>query len=168
MLSKNLRFIYLLSAISLPFLILASPAWMTLQGVAPCWPILWLLPWSLQFGPKAGLIAGLCLGLLGDAITLGGATQVLALTILGFWWGRIGKKGLPINLSLNLGLLAWIGTILFGLTVWMQLYIFHGIAFSSWFNAWAFHTLFSKAIITALLAPIISSWLLLAASKRFA
>ncbi len=163
---KNSRLIYIFSGLSVPFLALASPHWLTLKGVGPCWPIFWLLPWSLEFGPRYGMFAGLCLGLVLDGVSLGGASQVPALLLLGFWWGRIGKKGLPVDLSLNLGLFAWIGTIIFGLTIWMQFCFFQGNNFSAWFNSWALHTLFAQTIVTALMAPIVCSWLLLTRQKK--
>ncbi len=163
---KNLRLIYLISGLSVPLLALSSPPWLSLQGVGPCWPIFWLLPFALEFGPKSGFIAGLCLGLILDGISLGGASQVPALIFLGIWWGRIGKKGLPINLSLNLGLFAWIGTIIFGLSIWIQFFLFQGNSFSIWFNAWALHTLFAQTTVTALMAPMICSWFLLTRKEK--
>ncbi len=163
---RNLRLIYFFSGLFVPFIALASPNFLTLQGVSPCWPIFWLLPFALEFGPKSGLLAGLCLGLVLDGISLGGASQVPALLFLGFWWGRIGKKGLPVNLSLNLGLLAWIGTIIFGLSIWLQFSFLQGNSYSAWFNYWAFHTLLAQTIVTGLLAPMICSWLILARRRK--
>ena len=32
------------SALMVPLLSLAQPAWLTLSGVAPSWAVLWLLP----------------------------------------------------------------------------------------------------------------------------
>ena len=81
----NLRIIYFFSGLSVPLLVLASPHWLNLQGVGPCWPILWLLPLSLEFGTKSGVIAGFSLGLVLDGISLGGASQLPALIFLGAW-----------------------------------------------------------------------------------
>ncbi len=158
-LGKTFIFFYIFA---IPFLTLSSPGWLSLNGIRPSWSILWLLPFSLESGPIWGAASGVALGLILDGLTLGGPTHLPALIILGLWWGRLGYKSPSINLSLNIGLLAWIGTFLLGLTIWLQLHLMNSFSEVSWFNAWAISTLFTKAFITALFAPILSSWLLLA------
>ena len=149
-----------------PFITLFSPNWLAISGVPPCWAVLWLLPLALVEGPKIGILAGFSLGLALDAIFLNGVTQVPGLIALGFLSGRIGKQGIPIDSSLNLGLLAWLGTIIFGLSIWIQQYIRYMSEQENWFNLWAFHTLLAQAILTGLLAPLICSWLLIRMSSR--
>ena len=78
--------ICLASALLVPWLTLAAPAWLKLSGVGPCWALLWLLPWALVDGPVSGLIAGLCLGLVLDGICLDGASHLPVLMALGWWW----------------------------------------------------------------------------------
>ena len=51
-----------------PLLTLASPGWLKLDGVPPAWAVLWLLPWALSEGRRAGGAAGLGLGLLLDGL----------------------------------------------------------------------------------------------------
>ncbi len=104
----------------MPLLILASPGWLRLDGVAPCWAVLWLLPWALGDGPLSGAFAGVGLGLLLDALHPGGVTQVPALLLLGWWWGRMGRRAPPIQRSFSLGLLALLGTALLGLSLMLQ------------------------------------------------
>lgn len=108
------------SALLVPLLVLASPAWLSLDGVGPCWAVLWLLPWALSDGPFSGACAGLALGLLLDAVYPGGVTQAPALLLLGWWWGRMGRRAPPIQRSFSLGLLALLGTALLGLTLMLQ------------------------------------------------
>jgi rod shape-determining protein MreD len=108
------------TALLVPLLVLASPGWLRLDGVAPCWAVLWLLPWALSDGPLSGAFAGLGLGLLLDALHPGGVTQVPALLLLGWWWGRMGRRAPPIQRSFSLGLLALLGTALLGLTLMLQ------------------------------------------------
>ena len=98
------------SALVVPLLSLAQPAWLTLSGVAPSWAVLWLLPWALVDGPVSGSIAGAALALVLDGLGGDAVTLLPALTLLGWWFGRLGRRGRPIQRSLNLGLLAWIGT----------------------------------------------------------
>ena len=108
------------SALLVPLLVLGSPGWLSLDGVAPCWAVLWLLPWAVSDGPLSGACAGLALGLLMDALYSGGVTQAPALLLLGWWWGRIGRRAPPIQRSFSLGLLALLGTALLGLTLMLQ------------------------------------------------
>ena len=126
--------------------------------------ILWLLPWSLVDGPVAGVIAGAGLGMVLDGLSLGDASQVPALMLMGWWWGRLGRRGQPIQRSLNLGLLAWIGTVVLGLSLWLQ-WLLLG-APEAMIQAWALHTTVAQSLITALLAPMVGSWQLLLWRRR--
>ena len=84
------------SALMVPFLALASPPWVAIDGVGPAWAVLWLLPWALVDGPLSGALSGLALGLVLDGLNLGGVSQVPALLLLGWWWGRLGRRAAPI------------------------------------------------------------------------
>ena len=90
------------------------------------------------------------------------STCLPSLIFLGFWWGKLGKKFPSMSMSFNLGLMSLLGTLLVGLTLWFQKYLIYSFDGFSWFNEWAIHTAFSQAIVTALFAPIICSWLLFA------
>ena len=152
------------SALLVPILQLASPAWLNLDGVPPSWAVLWLLPWSLIDGPLAGAISGAAIGLVLDGLSLGDVTQVPALVLMGWWWGRIGRRGPPIQRSLNLGLLAWIGSLILGLSVWIQ-WLLLG-ATEGLMQSWALQTTLAQALITGLLAPLVGSWQLLLWRRR--
>ena len=80
------------SALVVPFLTLASPPWLAIDGVGPAWAVLWLLPWALVDGPVSGALSGVALGLVLDGLNLGGVSQVPALLLLGWWWGRLGRR----------------------------------------------------------------------------
>ncbi|KEF41172.1 MAG: membrane protein [Cyanobium sp. CACIAM 14] len=108
------------TALLVPLLALASPGWLTLDGVAPCWAVLWLLPWALSDGPVSGAFTGLGLGLLLDGLHAGAVTQVPALMLLGWWWGRMGRRAPPIQRSFSLGLLALLGSALLGISLMLQ------------------------------------------------
>ena len=152
------------SALLVPILQLASPAWLNLDGVPPSWAVLWLLPWSLIDGPLAGAISGAAIGLVLDGLSLGDVTQVPALVLMGWWWGRLGRRGPPIQRSLNLGLLAWIGSLILGLSVWIQ-WLLLG-ATEGLMQSWALQTTLAQALITGLLAPLVGSWQLLLWRRR--
>ena len=93
-----------------PLLTLAAPGFLRLDGVPPAWAVLWLLPWALVDGPVSGAGAGLALALVLDGLHLGPVTLVPALVVLGWWWGRLGRRGTRIERSFSLGLLALLGT----------------------------------------------------------
>jgi hypothetical protein len=117
----------LATALLVPWLTLATPAWLRLAGVAPAWAVLWLLPWALVEGRLSGSLAGFGLGLLLDALHPGPVTLVPALTLLGWWWGRIGRELPPIQRSFNLGLLAMLGSLVLGLSLMLQWAVLWGL-----------------------------------------
>ena len=157
--------IYFCSICFLPVLELTSPSWLKIAGIPPLWSVLFLLPIAIDSGPLIGGIIGFYFGLILDAMSLGGVSHLPVLIVLGLWWGRLGKKDGPIDLIFNLGLLAWIGAILFGLSLWVQNIFFHNLISYPLFHSWALFTLFAQSIITALMAPIFSSWCLLLLRK---
>jgi len=145
------------TGLAVPLLTLASPTLLKLGGVPPSWAVLWLLPWALVDGPASGAVAGLALGLVLDGLHLGSASEVPALALLGWWWGRLGRRGVPIERSFSLGLLALLGTGLLGASLLLQ---------QHWLGALPMpllgaHTLVAQSLITALLAPVLCSLLLL-------
>jgi hypothetical protein len=141
-----------LTGLAVPLLTLASPAFLKISDVGPSWAVLWLLPWALVDGPVSGAIAGLCLGLVLDGLHLGQASEVPVLVLLGWWWGRIGRRGVPIERSYNLGLLALLGTLLLLQLLWRgQLPLLTA----------GLHTLVAQSLLTGLLAPVLCSLQLL-------
>lgn len=143
------------TALLVPLLVLAAPVPLQLVGVPPSWAVLWLLPWALVDGPVSGAAAGLALGLILDGLHAGSISEVPALTLLGLWWGRLGRQGPPIERSFNLGLLALLGAALQGLLIWLQ---------RLWWgepNVAALHTLLAQTLLTGVLAPLLCSLQLL-------
>jgi hypothetical protein len=145
---------------------MATPSWFGVSGVGPAWAVLWLLPWSLVDGPVSGALAGVSLGLVLDGLSLGGVTQVPALLFLGWWWGRLGRRAPPIQRSLNLGLLAWIGSVALGLSLILQILVLQGGELGPWLAGWGLKTTWSQSLITALLAPMLVSIQLLIWRRR--
>ena len=145
------------TGLAVPLLTLASPALLKLGGVPPSWAVLWLLPWALVDGPVSGAVAGLALGLVLDGLHLGSASEVPVLALLGWWWGRLGRRGLPIERSFSLGLLALLGTALLGASLLLQQHALGALPLP----LAGLHTLVAQSLITALLAPVLCSLLLL-------
>jgi len=154
------------SALLVPLVNLASPDWLAIAGVGPAWAVLWLLPWALVDGPVSGVMAGLGLGLVLDGLSLDGGSQVPALMLLGWWWGRLGRRAAPIQRSLNLGLLAWTGAVVVGLGVLLQLWWRQGFALELAIRSWGVQTLLCQALVTALVAPLLVSLQLLLWRRR--
>ena len=154
------------SALVVPLLALASPPWLAIDGVGPAWAVLWLLPWALVDGPVSGALAGVILGLVLDGLNLGGLSQVPALLLLGLWWGRLGRRAAPIQRSLNLGLLAWLGSAGLGLSLILQLWLRQGGALDPLTQSWGLQTLWCQALVTGLLAPLLVSLQLLLWRRR--
>jgi len=155
----------LASGLLVPLLTLAAPGWLTLAGVGPAWAVLWLLPWALVEGGRSGLLAGLALGLLLDALRDGlhgaGASLIPGLMLLGWWWGRLGRRGTPIERSFSLGLLALLGTLLLDLSLLAQWAL--AAPGRSWDDlaSAGLHVLLAQTLLTALLAPMLCSLQLL-------
>ena len=158
---KYRNLFFFITATCIPFLTLISPNWLRIYGVSPCWPIFWLLPFSLQNGSVRGVIGGTSLGLLMDSFTMGGASFIPSFVFLSFWWGGYGLKKKTIHLSLNLGLMAILGTTFVSFSIWIQKISFQSFLIDKLFNNWAIHTLIAEVTITGLMAPILCSWLLL-------
>ncbi len=161
MLRIKKKIIFLAYFIALPWLSVASSSWLTFAEVGPCWPVLWLLPWAIEEGPMASIYLALCFGLVLDGFMVGDVTQLPILILLGFWWGQLGRRGVLIEGSFNLALLAFLGSVLFGLSVWIQILFLNRELPQHLLNLWGIHIVLAQAIITGLLAPLVCSFLLL-------
>ena len=154
---KNIESIYLFSFLFVPILTLASPSWLKVLGLGPCWPVLWLLPWSLKVEIHHGFLTSLCLGLMLDSIQIGPYSQVPSLIILSIFWGYLGQRSSYINRSMKLGFLAWMGSMLYGMSLLIQfLFIPMDYRSLSIYN-WGINNLLSQSILTGLVAPFLCS-----------
>ncbi len=154
------RNICLACVIFVPFLTFLNPSWLSINGVAPSWGVLWLLPWALEDGPISGSFSGLCLGLLLDSISLEGSSQIPVLVLLGLWWGFLGRRGPSLEKSLNLGLLASLGSLFLGFSIWFQQYFWPVSESSFSAKLWGVNVLIAHTLVTGLLAPLVCSLLL--------
>jgi rod shape-determining protein MreD len=158
-----------------PLLTLATPPWLALAGVPPCWPVLWLLPWALVDGRRSALLLAAILGVLMDALHPGPVSWLPGLLLLAWWWGPLSTRRPPVERPFSLGLLALLGTLLLDLSLMIQWLAwgwhlpFRGagdsapdpaqLAQPGWtwqdLSTSGLHVLLAQTLLTALLAPLL-------------
>ena len=166
MVRNKTKILILLNTICLPFFIILSPDWLKINGISPCWPVVFLLPFSLNnsyFRSAAGAIS---LGIFFDSFTIGNASYIPSLFLLSLVWSQYRLHNKKIELFLNIGLMAIFGTAVVGLSIWLQKIVMYHILRNNWFHSWSIYALISEIVITGLVAPFFSSWLLLTFKKN--
>tara|TARA_B100000214_G_C23759346_1_gene531498 strand:- start:122 stop:622 length:501 start_codon:yes stop_codon:yes gene_type:complete len=163
---NNQKLLIFFTAFCLPLLSIGSPEWLKINGISPCWPVIWLLPFSLKNSPLKSAIAGIILGVFMDSFTIDEFSYVPSFLLLSLIWSNYGLHNKKIEYCFSLGLLAIFGTACVGLSIWAQKIIFHSVLRNNWFNSWSFYVLVSEIVITGLVAPFLSSWLLLSYKKN--
>ena len=162
---NNKELLIIFTAICLPFFIISSPDWLKISGISPCWPVIWLLPFSLKNKPWTSAIAAIFLGIFIDSFTISDVSYIPSLFLLSLAWSQYGLHNKKIEYFFNIGLMAIFGTAFVGFSLWVQKIIFYSILRNNWFHSWSIYVLISEVIITGLVAPFFSSWLLLAYKK---
>ena len=163
---KNKKLLIFFTAICLPTFIIASPDWLKLNGISPCWPVIFLLPFSLKNPPWRSALASILLGIFIDSFTITGVSYIPSLFLLSLVWSQYGLHNKKIELFLSIGLLAIFGTAFVGISIWVQKIILHTVLRNTWFHSWSIYALISELIITGLVAPFFSSWLLITYKKN--
>ena len=163
---NNNKLLILFTIIGLQACIIGTPDWLKINGITPCWPVILLLPFSIKNSPWKAAIASISLGMFIDSFTIGDVSYIPSLFLLSLVWSRYGLHNKKIKLFLNLGLMAIFGTAFVGLSIWVQKIIIYSILRNNWFHSWSIYVLISEVIITGLVAPIFSSWLLLTYKKN--
>jgi len=166
MAKNNKRLLIFFTIVCLQACIITSPNWLKINGITPCWPVILLLPFSLKNPPWKALIASIVLGVFLDSFTIGDASYIPSLFLLSLVWSIYGLHNKKIELFLNLGLMAIFGTAFVGLTIWVQKIILYSILRDNWFHSWSIYILISEVIITGLVAPFFSTWLLITYKKN--
>ena len=166
MLRNNQKSLIFLTAVCLPALTISSPDWLKINGISPCWSVIWLLPFSLKNSPLRASIAAILLGIFMDSFIMDDFSYIPSFLLLSLVWSKYGLHNKKIELFLNLGLMAIFGTAFVGLSIWLQKIILYGFLRNNWFHSWSIYVLISEVVITGLVAPFFSSWLLLAYKKN--
>ena len=163
---NNKKLLLFFTAICLPAFIIASPDWLKINGISPCWSVVWLLPFSIKNHPWKAAIASVLLGIFIDSFTISDVSYIPSLFLLSLVWSQYGLHNKKIELFFSIGLMAILGTAFVGLSIWIQKIIFYGILRNNWFHSWAIYVLLAEAIITGLVAPFFSSWFLFPYKKN--
>ncbi len=163
---NNNELLIFISIIFLPACIIASPDWLNINGISPCWPVIWLLPFSLKNRPLRAALVAILLGIFVDSFTIGDVSYIPSLLTLSLIWSQYGLHNKKIELFLSIGLMAIFGTAFVCVSIWVQKIILYDFLRNNWFHSWSLYVLISKVIVTGLVAPFFSSWLLLSYKKN--
>ena len=166
MVRNNKKLLIFFIAICLPFFIISSPDWLKINGISPCWPVVCLLPFSLKNTRLISVIASIILGIFIDSFTVSDASYIPSLFLLSLVWSQYGLHNKKIELFLNIGLMTIFGTALVAVSMWVQKIILYSTLRNHWFHSWSIYVLISEVIITGLVAPLFSSWLLFIYKKN--
>ena len=161
MIKKNNKFLIIFSLICLPAFAIISPSWLKLNGITPCWPVILLLPFSLKNSPWRSCIVAIAMGFFIDSFTISDVSYIPSLFLLSFFFSQYGLRNKKIEYYLNIGLMAIFGTAFVGISIWIQKIIMYRVLRNNWFHSWSIYVLISEVVITGLVAPFFSSWLLL-------
>ena len=165
MAKNNNKLLVFLGILYLQGCIIISPDWLEINGISPCWPVILLLPFSIQNRPWKAAIASICLGIFIDSFTMSDVSYIPSLLFLSVIWSNYGLHNKKIELFLNIGLMAIFGTAFVGISIWVQKIILYSFLRNNWFHAWSIYVLISEVVITGLVAPFVSSLLLLSYKK---
>ena len=164
--NNNEKILLFLILICLQFCVITAPDWLKINGITPCWPVILLLPFSLHNSRFKSAMAALLLGIFVDSFTIGYVSYIPSLLILSVVWSTYGLHNKKIELFLNIGLMAIFGTAFVGFSIWVQKVFLYSDLRNNWFHSWSIFVLISEVIITGLVAPFFSSWLLLTYKKN--
>ena len=163
---NNKQLLFIFNAIFLPALIISSQDFLKINGISPCWPVIWLLPFSLKNSPWKSAIASILLGIFMDSFTISDVSYIPSLFLLSLVWSQYGLHNKKIELFFNIGLMAVFGTAVVCLSLWIQKIILYSFLRNNWFHSWSIYVFIVEVIITGLVAPFFSSWLLLMYKKN--
>ena len=163
---NNKRFLTFFTVICLQIFIVLSPDWLKINGISPCWPVILLVSFSLMNPPWRSFIAAALLGIFFDSFIVSNGSYLPSLLLLSLIGSQFGLHNKKIELLFNVGLIAMLGTGIVGLSIWAQKIILHSNLRNNWFHSWSLYVLISEIILTGLVSPFFTSWLLSAFKKN--
>ena len=166
MIRKNKKILIFFTVLFLPLVIISSPEWFKINGISPCWPVIFLLPFLLNNNPFRSAFISILLGIFIDSFTLSDVSYIPSLLIFSLVCSQYRLNQKKIDLFLNIGLISMFGTALVGISIWVQKIILYSILRNNWFHSWSIYVVIAEVIITGLVAPFFSTWLLFTYQKN--
>ena len=102
MIKNNKKLLIIISLICFPALLIVSPDLLKINGITPCWPVIFLLPFSLINNPFRSSIAGALLGIFIDSFTISDVSYIPSLLFLSVIWSKYGLHNKKIELFLKI------------------------------------------------------------------
>ena len=159
--------INLASFLIIPLVSFLNPPWFSLMGYQSYWPIFWLLPWSIIYGPFKSMLLGFLLGLTLDTINADFYSQIPGLMICGFWFGKVGQSNQFNKTPIQFGFTAALGSLICGIIYFGQIVVKLLLENSTlWIFSYGVQYIFAQVFLTCLLAPVFCKWLYLLFSRK--
>jgi rod shape-determining protein MreD len=127
---------------------------MELLDIAPNWLLIWVVAWSVKRPAIQGLLAGVVLGLLQDAMTSPNPTHALSLGLVGFITSLLQKQRFIQEDFISIALIVF-GMVVFSESVFAAQLTFMGT--NNVDDVWSYHQKVSlaSAILSSLWAPVV-------------
>jgi rod shape-determining protein MreD len=125
-----------------------------LLGIAPNWALIWVVAWSLKRKPWQGIVAGLVVGWLQDAMTSAEPTHAISLAVVGLLTARLEKQKYLQEDFISVALVVF-GMALLAETILALQFSLTGVRTLS--EIWTTHQplALASAILSSLWAPVV-------------
>ncbi len=133
-----------------------------LLGAGPNWLLIWVVAWSLKRSVFQGAIAGLCLGLIQDGMSMPQPTHTLGLILAGVLTARLQKQKYIQEDFISVAMIVFAMAILVETVMAIQFslqYLLNAVpkSYPLLTRTWLYHQqiTLSSAILSSLWAPVI-------------
>ncbi len=133
---------------------------MELLGIGPNWLLIWVVAWSVKRSVWEGMLAGIFLGLLQDAMTSPEPTHAITLGFVGFLTALLQKQRFIeedfISIALIVFVMSIVAETIFGLQLTLMSYTGGG-QIRQVESIWAYYqrVALASAILSSLWAPVV-------------
>jgi len=127
---------------------------MELLGIGPNWLLIWVVAWSVKREAFSGVLAGIVLGLLQDAMTSPDPTHAISLGVVGIITGVIQKQRFIQEDFISIALIVFAMAVL-GETIFAFQLVLMGDRDAG--DIWAYYqkVTLASAILSSLWAPVV-------------
>ncbi|BAZ90388.1 rod shape-determining protein MreD [Raphidiopsis curvata NIES-932] len=132
-----------------------------LLGIAPNWPLIWLVAWSVKRPTIAGAFAGIIVGLLQDALTAPHPSHAFSLAIVGILTSRLQKQRFIKEDFISIALIVFIMVLISNTVFVVQLFFTNNSCKPNCFQMiqdvriYYQRSTLSSAILSSLWAPVV-------------